>query len=138
MSQVAPGDRAYVKSDGLYGEVTRTNVLNLPHAPLVLKDSGKYEAFFGPRTTEVVNKSTASDGITTIELPVDVKLVGIDLLTAHGTDAATQTLMFENFVNKLTRAQRDQYAAAFKQVDPTNAQSLSAFLDSMIQTLTAL
>lgn len=134
MSQVQVGDRAFLKDSGIFGDVQRTTVLGLANCPVVQRDDGEVYAFLGSATTEVVNKQTGSDGKSTVEVPVDVRLVGIDLLTAHGTPADVQTRMFDNFI-ALPRAQRDAMAASFKQVNPADSTALGKFLDNMVAAL---
>jgi hypothetical protein len=136
MSQVATGDRAYLKAEGLFGEVTRTTLLALPNSPVLLRDDGKVVAFAGEKVHEVVNKQTASDGITTIPLPVDVRVIGIQLLNQRGVGEDIQATMFRNFV-ALPRAQRDTFVAAFEAVDTSNPAELNAFLDNMVAGLTS-
>lgn len=138
MAQVAPGDRAYIKSDELFGEVTRTHILGLENSPVILRDDGRYVAFVGEKTSLVVNKETASDGVGTFTTPLDVRLVGIELLTAHGVPQETQALMFTNFVTKLSKAQRAGYTAQFDSVDASQPDQLKGFLDAMVAALTAL
>lgn len=135
MAQVAEGDRAYLKSSGLFGDVKRTNLLNLPHSPVLLRDDGQLVAFAGEAVHEVVNKATASDGIESVTVPVDVRLVGIQLLTQTGVSAEIQAAMFDNYV-KLTKEQRDTYVAAFEAVDQSKPAEVKAFLQSMVQGLT--
>jgi len=135
MAQVAQGDRAYLKSSGLFGDVTRTNLLNLANSPVLLRDDGVQVAFAGDETHEVVNKVTASDGVGSVTVPVDVRLVGVQLLTQAGVSAATQATMFDNFV-KLTKGERDTYVAAFEAVDQSKPDEVRAFLNSMVQGLT--
>lgn len=135
MAQVSQGDRAYLKSSGLFAEVTRTNLLNLRDSPVLLRDDGQLVAFAGDATHEVVNKSTASDGVGSVTVPVDVRVIGIHLLTQAGVSAETQASMFNNFV-RLPKSERDTYVAAFEAVDQSKPEEVRAFLNNMVQGLT--
>jgi hypothetical protein len=138
MSHVGPGVRAYLKNDGLFGEVVRTNLFNLANAPVILRDDGVVEAFVGQKVVEVVNKTTGSDGVETVTVPLDVRVVGTQVLNAFGVPAEEQASMFTKFVTKLTRAQRDAYASAFAALDSADTAAVSAFVDQMRTAFNAL
>lgn len=139
MAHVPAGSRAYIKADDFYGEVVRTTVLNLQNCPVVQRDDGKLRAFLGPEVVEVVNKETKSDGVVVVaDLPLDVRMVGIELMGAMGVPLATQGTMFNNWLYKLTKEQRATYTSQFAAVNITDQAAVGAFISNMIAALTAL
>ncbi|KAG5188950.1 hypothetical protein JKP88DRAFT_287033 [Tribonema minus] len=139
MAHVTPGARAYIKPDDFYGDVVRTTVLNLANSPVVQRDDGKLRAFMGQEVAEVVNKETKSDGVETVDdLPLDVRMVGIELMSAMGIPQETQALMFNNWLSKLTKEQRTAYTTQFAAVDTNDAAAVGAFITAMTAALTAL
>jgi hypothetical protein len=139
MSHVPTGTRAYIKPDDFYGEVIRTTTLNLQNSPVVQRDDGKLRAFLGTEVVEVVNKETKSDGIEIVaDLPLDVRMVGIDLMGAMGVPQATQGAMFNSWLYKLTKEQRATYTTQFAAVDVADHAAVGAFITNMIAALTAL
>jgi hypothetical protein len=134
--QVSNGDRAYLKKAGLFGDVQRTTMLNLPNSPVLLRDDGLLVGYVGDDTHDIVNKTTASDGLTSVDVPLDVRVIGIQLLTQHGTSEEVQAKMFTKFVS-LPKSERDTFVAAFEAVDQSNVAEVNAFLDNMVAGLTA-
>jgi hypothetical protein len=135
MAQVQQGDRAYLKKDGLFGDVKRMNLLNLQNSPVLLRDDNVLVGYVGDKVHDIVNKQTASDGNGTVQVPVDVRIIGIQLLTQFGVSQETQATMFTNFVG-LPKEQRDVFVAAFDAVDQSKPDEVKTFLDNMVAGLT--
>lgn len=139
MAHVPNGARAYIKPDDFYGDVIRTTTLNLQNSPVVQRDDGKMRAFLGQEVAEVVNKDTGSDGIETVtDLPLDVRMVGIDLMNLMGIAQETQATMFNNWLYKLTKEQRAAYTTQFAAVDTSDTAAVGAFISAMVAALSAL
>jgi hypothetical protein len=138
-AQVSVGERAYLKTKDIYGTVVRNNTLNLNNSPVLLRDDGKLEAFLGMKRTDVVNPVTLSDGMGIFEnVPIDVRTTGIAMLTQAGIPNETQAVMFDNWLNKLTKEQRSTMTDQWNSVDKTDAAALGAFLQTMVSSLTSL
>ena len=137
---VSVGTRTYIPSNEGFGSVSRTSFLGLKNSPVVTMDDGSVIALAGQAALkDVVPTATKKNALNEeVNLPLDIRVVGIDLLTAHGVDADTQALMFSNYITKLSKAQRAQYTAAFDNIDQSDPAKLTEFLDNMVATMSAL
>ncbi|CAM9453653.1 unnamed protein product, partial [Phaeothamnion confervicola] len=112
----------------------------LTKAPVVLLDDGTLRAYCGTEAEEQIvepelKKNSYGENV---DIPTDVRVVGIAQLTAHGVSAEVQAVMFTNWRQKLTQEQRGTYLAAWDSVDTGNATQLGGFLDQMVAYLTSL
>ena len=141
LSAVTEGQRLYVQDKSDYANVVRTSFLGLQKAPVVLMDDGvTMRGYAGTEAEEqIIDPDIKQNSYgETVEIPVDVRYVGIAQLTAHGVSAEIQGAMFNNWRNKLTQEQRDTYMAAWGAVDTSNATTLGTFLDGMVTFLMSL
>jgi len=141
LSAVTEGQRLYVQDKSDYANVVRTSFLGLQKAPVVLMDDGvTMRGYAGVEAEEQIidPKIKQNSYGEAVEIPVDVRYVGIAQLTAHGVSAETQGAMFNNWRNKLTQEQRSTFLASWGAVDTGNASQLSTFLDGMVTYLMSL
>ncbi|KAG5184077.1 hypothetical protein JKP88DRAFT_244946 [Tribonema minus] len=141
MSLLQVGKRPFIPSKAMFGEVKRTNMLGLSNAPVLQLDDDSLAGFAGePVKTElydpVTKKNALDDLIATV--PLDVRALGRVQLTAAGIPQDQQTIMFRNFMTKLTEAQRDAYKAQFVAAQASgDPAQLQAFLSMMVAALQA-
>jgi len=140
LSAVTDGQRLYVQDKADYANVVRTSFLGLQKAPVVLMDDGSLRGYAGVEAEEQIVDTVLKQNSygEAVEIPVDVRYVGIAQLTAHGTPSETQSTMFNNWRTKLTQDQRNTFMASWGAVDTSNATALGAFLDSMVAYLMGL
>ena len=109
---VTSGERTFVKDDDTFGIVKRTGLFGSTETSCVTVqlDDGSYKAYVGSNQVEqVVNTDTSKDGNgLDVELPIDVKEIGPELLTELGLDATNQAALFQKFMvlPKETRRQK--------------------------------
>lgn len=130
------GARAYVKSADNFGQISRPSFLGLKTAPVIQLDDGSFVGVAGqPALTDVVPVSTGKNySNETVTLPLDVKIVGTETLTAMNIPAPHQTAMFDAFL-KLPKETRQEYAAAWTAVSAGSDADKKAFVDKMIAAL---
>lgn len=130
------GARAYVKGFDDYGLVARTSFLGLKDAPVIQLDDGTYVGMAGgPVRTDIVPVATGKSlDDQPATLPLDVKTVGTETLTAMGIDPAQQTAMFQAFT-KLPKATRVEYSDRWLTVSQGTEEEKAAFVQDMIATL---
>lgn len=135
MSHVSIGERVYVKGTDMFGDVARTTVLGVEAVSLV-DDEGNTKAFFGNNSKAgIVNKTSGLDGSgSTVEVPLDVKEVGIAVLTATNVSPDEQRLMFVKFMGMFDQATRRAYMTDWeaKKDDPDQR---AAFLQGLMDDL---
>lgn len=137
MSFVNVGDRTYMSNHGSFGDVVRTSFLGLQNAPVMMTDAGNLVGIAGPlASTSIYMASTGkNENNENISLPVDVKIVGIEQLNAHGLSAAIQGEMFAKWLG-LTDEKRQEYLSQWTSVTASNDKvQLSSFLDAMKSAL---
>jgi hypothetical protein len=134
------GERAYISTVDDFGNVTRPSFLGLQHAPVVLMDDNTLKGFAGHQALTVVVPIDVKQNALSeeIDVPLDVRMVGIAQLTAAGVPTETQALMFDNFRNKLTKEQRAQYSAMWLSASSSSPEEQVAFMQSMVSMLTSL
>lgn len=132
---IAPGSRAYVKDNDLFGTVTRTNLLGLSNTPVIQLDDGKSQAYIGPLRKNVVDaeKKVDFDG-QSVSVPLDVFGVGRDQLTAFGVSAEKQNQMFQKW-RTLPKNQQEAYTQSWDSLDKNDSTALQGFLQGMIDAL---
>lgn len=135
MPHVALGERVYVNGTDMYGDVTRTTVLGVEAVSLV-DDEGTTKAFFGIKMEkDVVAKASGQDGSgTTVDLPVDVREEGVEVLTALNIPADDQRIKFSKFMGMFDQATRRAYMEDWvaKKDDPDQK---SNFLQGLLDDL---
>ena len=128
--ELFPNDRVYVKTSGEYATVKR-RILGLKKSALLEDDLGQTQVVVGITDRDKVVKSGVRlDGIPET-VPIDFRMVGIDVLTAHSVDGPTQARMFTNFMADFTKAERDSYVALFETIEPSDGEQIQAFVNNM-------
>jgi hypothetical protein len=132
-------DRAFALDKGLYGNVARRNVLGLANAPELVLDDTNRVAYFGRNVVEkIVDPQTGHDGLgVEHSLPLDVKIIGYQVLTQFGYTAEQQEGLMAAWL-VMPQAQKDDYSAQWKVLDTTDIPAVTAFVTSLVTALTAL
>lgn len=131
------GTRTYLKTQGDFGVITRPTFLGLQStSPVIQLDDGSYVAYAGkPALQEVVPVDTGKNfSDEPVQIPLDVRTVGTQQLTAAGIDPAVQTAMFENFL-KLPKAQREDLSQKWVAAASASAADQQKFIGDMIKAL---
>src|SRR6476646_2317109 len=132
------GLRTYVAAPEIsdFGTIERTSFLGLTNAPVITLDDGRKVGLAGTDALKhVVPVNTGKNLMDeTIEVPLDVRTVGIQVMTAMSYSAETQATMFENFV-KLPKSQRDEYAGLWLTVKDKTPEEQKTFVEDMIAAL---
>lgn len=136
MSHVTSGDRAYLTDSDSYGEVSRTTFLGLKNASVITMDDGTVSAFSGENVLEkVVSKASGKNGKgNDIELPVDVKEVGPELLGEIGVSDEDQLSLFEKFMAlpKTTRRSKLNEWVLVKDDESQKSEFLSTMVGELV------
>ena len=101
MVHVSEGERTYIKDIDEFGDVTRSGFLGLTSGGAVVEcDDGVMRAYCGSEyPSQLVNKTTGKDGHDSDHtVPTDVKIVGVEILTAEGLDEKSQKALFQKFM----------------------------------------
>lgn len=135
MAHVTLGERVYVKGADMFGDVTRKIVLGV-EAVSVVDDAGVTKAYFGAESKEgVVKKDTGVDGTgAQVEVPVDVREEGVEVLSAMNIPAEEQRVRFAKFMGMFDQATRRAYMDEWvaKKDDPAQR---TAFLQGLLEAL---
>lgn len=110
MSHVTLGERVYVKGTDMFGDVERTRVLGV-EAVSVVDDEGVTKAFFGSnKDTAIVKKDTGVDGTgATVDVPVDARVEGAEVLSAMNISPEEQNMAFVKFMGMFDQEKRREY-----------------------------
>lgn len=129
-------NRVFVVDHETFGNVTRP-FLGIDGSKVIVADTGAAFGYAGqPALEEVVYATTSKNLLDqTFPLPLDFRVVGIQVMTALGVPAATQDAMFATFMTAFTPTQRAQYVAAFGAIDPNDATAVEAFVNQMLELL---
>lgn len=135
MSHVTLGERVYVKGTDMFGDVERTTVLGVEAVSLV-DDEGTTKAFFGTnKESAIVKKDTGVDGTgATVDVPVDVREEGVNVLTAMNISPEDQRLKFAKFMGMFDQATRRSYMDEWVAKKDDTAQR-EAFLQGLMDAL---
>lgn len=109
---VHPGDRAYLPSADMFGDVTRDTILGLKKGCVVRSDDGRMTAYLGNVASTVVEKSTGKDGDgNAVDVPTDVKVIGPAVLDKFEINETDQFAMFHKFVllDSTTRREKAKF-----------------------------
>lgn len=140
-TSVTAGERTYLTGNADFGTVQRVSFLGLKLAPVVKTDGNITIGLAGTRALQqVVPVSTGCNLLNeAVVVPLDVRMVGMDKLTAAGVPAATQALMFSNWRTLLTAEQKLVYADHWDSVIKNSSlEDQAAFVASMVDLLTSL
>ena len=131
---VHPGDRAYLPSSGMFGDVTRDSILGLKKACVVRSDDGRLTAFCGNVASTVVEKNSAKDGSgNTIDVPTDVKVIGPAVLSKFEINETDQFALFHKFILLDPSVRREK--AAFWEAHQYDDQVLATFIPEVLNIL---
>lgn len=135
MSHVSVGERVYVKDIDVFGDIVRKTVLGVDAVSL-LDDEGNTTAFFGTKVeSDIVNKQTGLDGSgAEVQVPVDVKEEGVEVLSAMNVSAEEQRLMFVKFMGMFDQETRRSYVADWNE-NKDDPDLREAFLAGMVNDL---
>jgi len=134
---ITVGDRSFVPSVKDYGVISRKSFLGLVNAPVLTLDDGTQMGIAGKSVmTDVVSAATGKslDNVT-VALPLDVRTIGIDTLTAMGITSEVQATMFGNWRTQLTDAQREAFNQQWMTASTGTPTEKKAFVDKMIASL---
>lgn len=112
--------------------------MGLANAPELVLDDTNRVAYFGRSVIEkIVDPQTGHDGLGNEHpLPLDVKIVGYDVLTQFGYSTTQQEALLAAWLT-LPQAQKDDYTAQWKILDVTNTSDVTAFVTSLVNALQA-
>lgn len=129
-------NRVFVTDRSEFGNITRS-FLGIQGSKVVVSDLGINAGYAGqPALEDVVFTSTGKNQLDqTFPLPLDFRVVGVQIMTAIGIPDATQLIMFQNFMTNFTPIQRAQYIAAFEAVDQNDPNAVQAFVSQMLAML---
>lgn len=129
------GDRVYISSSKTYANVTKTRFLGKPGV-LVSSDNGESLAFDEARTNaEIYSKETGKNGDgDEIQLPMDVQVEGVGILTSLNISPAEQKLFFLKFIIGLTQDEKESRVNEFNSVKGDEVLK-RAFLDRLLDEL---
>lgn len=134
---ITVGQRSFVPSMNDFGVISRPSFLGLVNAPVVVLDDGTEMGIAGENLmTDLVSCSSCKNfNDETVTVPLDVKIVGIDTLTAMGVAPDVQTTMFAHWRSQLTDAQRADYSQQWIAASTASPADQKTFVDSMIAAL---
>lgn len=125
----------YIESTGNYGTVTKNTFLG-KYGVLVTSDNGESLAFDEPRTNaEIYSRETGKNGNgLVLELPMDAKVEGVEILTSLDISPVEQKLFFLKFIIGLSHEIQVERVNEFNAVkdDETKKQE---FLDGLLTEL---
>lgn len=135
MSHVTLGERVYVRGTDMFGDVERKTVLGI-EAVSIVDDEGTTKAFFGTnKESAIVKKDTGVDGTgTSVNVPVDVREEGVNVLTAMNISPDQQRLKFAKFMGMFDQATRRAYMDEWVVKKDDTAQR-EAFLQGLMDAL---
>lgn len=136
---IQPADRTYIPNKEEFGYVKRTNLLGLSNAPVIELDDGKLIAFAGAAVKSNVVLTATGKNLNdeVVELPLDIRVVGIQVMDSLGINKDTQSAMFSKYITldrTVKQSLTDQYNAAKAS---GLQEDISAFVNRMITELTA-
>lgn len=129
-------NRVFLADIEWYGSKVGT-VLGLQQSSAVVAaDNGKLVAYFGPvKDAVLVDPETATNAEgDQIQLPVDFRKAGVQILTAMGVDSTVQARMFERFL-QMEEIQRRALINEFASLDAKDSTAVTAFAQGMIAAL---
>jgi hypothetical protein len=131
------GTRTFVAgSVGDFGNVERTSFLGFKNSPVIVLDNGQKVALAG---TDALKNVVIADTQKNLldedyDVPLDVRTVGVETMTAMGIDPVIQAKMFQNFL-KLDKSHKDQFTQAWTDVASKSQDDQRKFVDDMIAQL---
>lgn len=134
---ITVGERSFVPSVNDFGVISRSSFLGLVNAPVVTLDDGSQMGIAGQAVmSDIVSASTKKnfDNVT-VAVPLDVRTIGIDTLTAMGITNEVQAVMFGKWRTQLTDAQREAYNQQWITASTSSPADQKTFVDGMIAAL---
>lgn len=131
--------RAYVLDKAQYGNVERPNTLRLStYAPTLSLDDGSKRAYFGKFALQKVADPEAQKTLEgdSVQIPMDVKLVGYQYLTALGVPAEAQQSAMAKWMS-LPQASQLSYISTWESLDKSDAAAVNSFVQGLFALLVA-
>jgi hypothetical protein len=131
--------RTYTLDQQQYASVRRTNVLGCKKSVFVevLMDDNTYRAYAGnyadTHTVNLATKATGA-GIIVDALPMDVKDVGYQYLTAMNISAEQQIAMLAAW-RSLPKDTQETYTAQWAALDKSDTVAVTAWINSLVSLL---
>lgn len=129
------GDRVFAGPTGKYGIVTATRLLG-KNGLVIKNDDGSISAYTTARArAEIYAKDTEKNGDgLVVDIPMDVRVEGVEVLTALNILPAQQTLYFYKFLIGLTTEEQNNCINGFNTAK-NNAAEKESFLTNLLATL---
>lgn len=129
-------NRVYLADVEWYGSQVGSCLGLVQSSALVAADDGKYRAYFGPVKEQViVDPVSATNALgETVQLPVDFRKAGVEILTALGVSTEIQARMFQRFLD-FDEIQRRALISEFANLDQANPEAVQGFATGMIAAL---
>lgn len=131
---VSKGSRVFVKSEKMFGEVTKLGALGTD-AVVVECDDGSLHVMCGEHVkSDIVDKDTSKDGNgLEVSLPTDVRVIGPAILESFGVDEQTRAALFQKFLllDESVRLEK----AAYWETNQNDESKMKSFLEELIDVL---
>jgi hypothetical protein len=123
---------------GLFGNITRRNVLGLTNAPEVMLDDNSSVAYFGTSVgVNMVDSESGEDGLgQPFALPLDVKTIGYTVLSQFGYTAEQQQLLLAAWLSESDTV-KDDWTDQWNAVDKNDSDATNAFVNDLVTSLQA-
>jgi hypothetical protein len=135
---VQPEARLFAADIAEFGTIRRTNVLGCKLSPAieVVLDNGLRTAYIGTNVLRnVVDPNTGTTALgETFELPLDVKFVGYQYLTAMNVPDAAQEALFAKW-RSLPQEQQRLFSAQWFALDKSDPANVQTFVTGMVALL---
>ena len=131
------GARTFVAGEiSDFGNIERTSFLGFKNSPVIVLDNGQKVALAGQNALQNVVLADTQKNLLdrNVDVPLDVRTVGIKTMTAMSIDPAVQGKMFQNYL-KLDKNQKDQFVQAWTTVASKSPDDQKKFVDDMIAQL---
>ena len=131
---VSKGSRVFVKSEKMFGEVTKIGALGTD-AVVVMCDDGSLHVMCGENVKgDIVDKGTSKDGNgLDVPLPTDVRVVGSSILESFGVDEQTRGALFQKFLVLDETVQLEK--AAYWEANKDDQAKMEVFLTELVALL---
>jgi hypothetical protein len=132
------GDRTYIPVQQDFGTINRPSFLGLKDAPVVLMDDNTLVGFAGQHALQdVVPVATGKNfADEPVPVPLDVRIVGIDVMNKLSIASETQAAMFIAF-RKLSQTDKKALTDQWEAANAGTDQNKADFVNAMIAQLTA-
>lgn len=115
---ISSNDRVFVCDERQYGHVSRTGILGFKKSGsyVVTCDNGKNMMYVGDKTKYVVCCKTSENDIgEKFLLPVDLKMIGLDIMKDNNVTPINRTKILDEF-SKLSDEEHNHYRSEYSKV----------------------